>query len=138
MKKKLGKKIKLEVSDIGKWQKKGKGSKTKKEILQDVTYVKINVNNILFLISNIPYEGKPECNIKINSKKDEEYKETLYDLYKVINIISKEGPPKCDIEIFSWKDSGTTIGDKENSMLLETNELYEAINIISQLGTQKY
>jgi len=135
LKERLGKKIKLEVSDIEKWQKMGTGSMTKEEILQDVTYFKMDTTSFEIKISNLPYEGQPVCKI---SWKDKEYKVTTNDLYEVINIVSKERLPRSNIEIFSWKDSGTTVGGKENSMLLETNELYEAINIISQLGTLKY
>jgi len=135
LKKRLGKKIKLEVSDISKWQKMGTGTKTKEEILKDVTYVKIDTPNVNFKISNIPYKGKHECKIYWVDKEQEE---TTNNLYKAINVISRERLAKYEIEIFSWKDSGTSVGPDENSIRNKNNDLNEVINIISQLGIQKY
>jgi len=134
-KKRSKEKIKLEVSDISKWEKMGTGSYTKEEILQKVTYVKIYTTNLKLKISNVPYEGPPDCKIYWKDKKQEV---TTNDLYKAINIISQERPVKCKIKIFSWHDGERTTGKEENYIRKVANDLYEAINIISQLGTQKY
>lgn len=134
-KKRLKEKIKLEVNDIRKWEKMGTGNYTKEEILQDVTYVKIDNINIGLKISNLPYEGPPDCKI---SWKDKGQEVTTDDLNKAINIISQERLDKYEIEIYSWHDEGRTTGKEENYIRNKDNDLYDVVCIISQLGTQKY
>lgn len=136
MKKKRSKeKIKLEVSDIREWEKMGTGSYTKEEILQNFTYVKIDNINIGLKISNLPYEGPPDCKIYW---KDKEQEIITNDLNEAINIISKSGPIRYKIEIYSWHDGERTTGKKENYIRKKGNDLYDVICIISQLGIQKY
>lgn len=133
-KKRLKEKIKLEVYDIREWEKMGTGSMSKQEILQDVTYFKIDATNFNLKISNVPYEGPPHCKISWKNKKSK----ITGDLNEAINIISQERLDLYKMEIYSWHDGGRTSGDKENYIRKISNNLYEAICIISQLGSQKY
>lgn len=113
----------------------GTGSYTKEEILQDVTYVKIDTASVGLNISNLPYEGPPDCKIYW---KDKELEIITNDLNEAINIISKAGQIRYKIEIYSWHDGERTTGKEENYIRNKDNDLYDAICIISQLGTQKY
>ncbi len=133
-KKELKEKIKLKVSDIREWEKMGTGSMSKQEILQDVTYFKIDATNFKLKISNVPYEGPPHCKVSWKNKKSK----TTDDLNEAIKRISQEGLDKYQMEIYSWHDEGRTTGDKENYIRKIAYDLYDAICIISQLGTQKY
>lgn len=133
-KKELKEKIKLKVSDIREWEKMGTGSMSKQEILQDVTYFKIDATNFKLKISNVPYEGPPHCKVSWKNKKSK----TTDDLNEAIKRISQEGLDKYQMEIYSWHDEGRTKGDKENYIRKIAYDLYDAICIISQLGTQKY